>query len=282
MAATATAQSSNTQNFASNLRSSQHAAQVAQTQPIRDIPNVAPNNSPIVDSDNSQTREQQFAEAERQYKIQQATVRDILPSQTEENEKMWYQEQENRIREESEALDVSQLGPIRAAKQKFLDQAAKRAAQAIKEKAREKVNRMAVLALDEVGGGIVEITEGSLLETDLGIGTVGDLAYDYARLGVTVLIPAPTDVGSTAGETAKYTANKTIHTLIPPYKFVFGGAGLVDIIDDAFAVFKLGIASMVLLVLALFAAIIISIAAYAWYTFGSVALWALEAAINLL
>lgn len=273
MAATATAQSFNPQNAAADLRRSQRAALLNQ-QPLRDIPEISPANNN--NFENTLPQESQFRAAEQRQRTLNATRRDVLPSPAEESEseeELMEQEAaaqaEQYIRTQSFSEDVLQMGPTRAMKQQLADRAAKFAADKAKQKAKELAARLLVIGADEVVDPIVDLTEGAAAETDLGFFTWSDIAYDYARLGVTVLVPAPTDVGDTAGDAASYTASKAIHLLIPPYKFIFGGANIIDLADDAMAVFKLGIVSTILIVIFIFLIIVLGLFGFGAYYLGS-------------
>jgi hypothetical protein len=108
-----------------------------------------------------------------------------------------------------------------------------------------------------------------MLETDLGIGTATDVAYKYTRFARTILIPQATNVGTTAKSAAQYTANKAIDLALPPYKFIFGGANLADLADDADLAFTLLVTVPVILIIAITAFIFMVVFAYGAYWFGS-------------
>lgn len=214
-----------------------------------------------------------FAEAEQRQRTLNATRRDVLPEQrsedmTPENQAASAEAQE-AIRQDSLMRDVAELGPTRAMRQQVADEAAKMAAKLAQDKAQELIARLAVFAADDVGGGLVEVTEGAALETDLGIGTITDVSYKYTRFGRTILIPQATNVGTTARDAVQYTANKALDLALPPYKFIFGGANMADLADDADLAFTLLVTVPVILIIGLTAFIVFMILAYGYYYLGS-------------
>jgi hypothetical protein len=277
MAATATAQSFDPQTARATLRQNKRAGQFSQPV-LREIPDIAPanNNDAFTAPSNNNNafqntlpQEQQFAQNERQYRIQNATRRDILPEyqgddETEAEEEIIEQER-NIVAQESRGRDIGELGPTRALRQQLADQAAQLLADKAQEKAKELAARLVAQGVDEVGGAIAETAEASVAEVDAGFFSWTDIAWDYARLAVTILIPEPTDVGTTGREGATYVANKAIRTVVPPYKFIFGGASIIDIADDAMAVFKLGIVSVIIILAFTFAIVVLGFLAYGVY-----------------
>ncbi len=302
MAATATAQTFNPQNAAANLRQDKNAAKRAEPSILSKMSGAATKNvraamlgaSLMADSTFSRGAELEdiegdqieeaggggggshmaglsdqagWAAAERQRMIQSATSRDTFreygSSEEAREQDMTYRLAEDQLRQQSLDTDVSQLGPIRGAKQKMAD----KAANALAEKAKTEAMQFAVRWGADGAGALADVTEGAALETDLGIGTATDIAYKYARFGRTILIPPATNVGTSAGDAASYTANKAIDIALPPY-VLFGT--ISQIVDTADLAFTLLVTVPVFITIGALGFILLTALAYGIYYSGSI------------
>lgn len=203
-----------------------------------------------------------FAEEQRRYQILNATRRDIMPeyrdeeAQIAEEEEIIAQEQAY-VTEQSQNLDVEQLGPTRGIRQQLTDQALELAKGKAKEKAKQLYARYAGQGVDDVIETAVESTELVVGEEDLGFMAWVGTFYDGARVAETILDRS----GDDAGE-----AQKAVRMVIPPYKFM-GDWGLNDIIDDGKLVIQLFLPALAIAAIS-FLIIILCIMTYGAAYFG--------------
>jgi hypothetical protein len=253
MAATATAQFSNTQtSAASTLRQNQTAARRAQPGVIGRMSEYATKNvragflgaSLMMDSGFGRGAELEdveggdqienvgggggggytaglsdqarFAEAEQKQKILRATTRDVAPDYAFSEEAR--EEQEYYVQMEQairqQSLDMD-VAELGVVRQ-MKQRLADQAAEAAAEKAKSLAVQLVVAGAEDVAGDLADVTDVALVESDFGLGTVLDMTYKAARVGNSVL-PRPSDVGESGGDAAAYAARKAVDYALPPY-----------------------------------------------------------------